>query len=145
MYKQQSAIRKISAIFLLILFTVNGVVFANSNPVMDKDKNLDISAIDAFMTKEIDRLHIPGASLAIVKENQVEYLQGYGISKPDGTKMTPQTPIVIGSVSKSFTALAIMQLVEQGKLHLDDTVSSILPTFQLANKEEAKKSPFYTC
>ncbi len=139
MYKQQSAIGKIIVIFLLILFTVNGVVFATSDPVMDKDKTLDISAIDAFMTKEIDRLHIPGASLAIVKENQVEYLQGYGVSKPDGTKMTPQTPIVIGSVSKSFTALAIMQLVEQGKLHLDDTVSSILPTFQLANKEEAKK------
>lgn len=142
MYKQQSAIGKIIVIFLLILFTVNGVVFATSDPVIDKDKTLDISAIDAFMTKEIDRLHIPGASLAIVKEHQVEYLQGFGVSKPDGTKMTPQTPIVIGSVSKSFTALAIMQLVEQGKLHLDDTVSSILPYYQRFNlliKKKLKK------
>ncbi|MGE7842778.1 serine hydrolase domain-containing protein [Lysinibacillus sp. NPDC093712] len=137
MYKKQLAILKISAMTLLMLFTtVNGVVFANGSVT---DKTLDIAAINAFMAKEIDRLNIPGASLAIVKENNIEYLQGYGVSSPDGTKMTPQTPIVIGSVSKSFTALAIMQLVEQGKIHLDDLVYNVLPGFQLADKEQSKK------
>ncbi|MFS8352609.1 serine hydrolase [Bacillus nitratireducens] len=63
---------------------------------------------------EIERLNIPGASLAIVKGDQAEYIQGYGVSNPDGTKMTSQTPIVLGSTTKSFTSLAIMQLVEQG-------------------------------
>jgi len=138
MDKIQSALPKILTMILLIVFTTgHSIVFANGEDITDN--SLDTSAIEAFMTKEIERLHIPGASLAIVKKDQVEYLQGYGISKPDGTRMTPQTPIVIGSVSKSFTALAIMQLVDQGILHLDDTVQSILPEFQLANKEETKK------
>ncbi|MFJ5766981.1 serine hydrolase domain-containing protein [Lysinibacillus sp. NPDC093210] len=138
MYKKQLATLKIFAMTLLMLFTtVNGVVFANGGDATDK--TLNISAIDAFMAKEIDRLNIPGASLAIVKKNQVEYLQGYGDSSPNGTKMTPQTPIVIGSVSKSFTALAIMQLVEQEKIHLDDFVHNVLPGFQLADKEQSKK------
>lgn len=137
MYKQL-AILKIFAMTLLMLFTTcNDVVFANSENVTDKA--LNISAIDAFMAKEIERLNIPGASLAIVKKDQVAYLQGYGVSSPDGTQMTPQTPIVIGSVSKSFTALAIMQLVEQGKIHLDDLVYVVLPGFQLANKEQSNK------
>lgn len=137
MYKKQLAILKIFAMTLLMLFTtVNGVVFANGDVT---DKTLDIAAINAFMAKENDRLNIPGASLAIVKENHVEYLQGYGVSSPDGTNMTPQTPIVIGSVSKSFTALSIMQLVEQGKIHLDDLVYNVLPGFQLADKEQSKK------
>ena len=137
MYKKQSAIRKIFVLTLLMLFASHGLVLANGHEV--RNIQLDMSTIDAFMTKEMERLHIPGASLAIIKENQVEYLQGYGVSNPDGTKMTPQTPIVIGSVSKSFTALAIMQLVEQGKIHLEDTVHSVLPDFQLANKEESEK------
>ena len=138
MDKIQSALLKILTMILLIVFTTgHSIVFANGEDITDN--SLDTSAIEAFMAREIERLHIPGASLAIVKKDQVEYLQGYGISKPDGTRMTPQTPIVIGSVSKSFTALAIMQLVDQEILHLDDTVQSILPEFQLANKAEAKK------
>ena len=91
------------------------------------------------MTNEIERLNIPGASLAIVKGDQVEYLQGYGISNPDGTEMTPQTPVVLGSVSKSFTALAIMQLVEQGKINLKEPVQTYIPWFQIADQEEAEK------
>ena len=49
------------------------------------------------MANEIERLNIPGASLAIVKGNQMKYLQGYGVANPDRTKITPQTPIVLGS------------------------------------------------
>ena len=138
MRKKQFVIGKIIVIAIVILMTsVNGVVFANENE--STNNNLDISKIDEFMTNEIERLNIPGASLAIVKGDQVEYLQGYGISSPDGTEMTPQTPIVLGSTSKSFTALAIMQLVEQGKISLEDPVQSYIPWFQIADKEESKK------
>ncbi|KQL36173.1 hypothetical protein AN959_08985 [Psychrobacillus sp. FJAT-21963] len=114
---------------------ISGVVFANEDE--STNGNLDISDIDEFMTNEIERLDLPGASLAIVKGDQVEYLQGYGFA--NGTNITPQTPIVIGSVTKSFTALAIMQLVEQGKIRLEDPVQSYIPWFQIADKEESKK------
>lgn len=122
---------------LILMTSVNGVAFANEDE--STNGNLDISAIDEFMTNEIERLNIPGASLAVVKGDQVEYLQGYGISNADGEKMTAQTPIVIGSVSKSFTALAIMQLVEQGEINLEEPVQSYIPWFQLADKEASKK------
>jgi CubicO group peptidase (beta-lactamase class C family) len=138
MQKKQFVIGKMIVIAILMIMTsMNGVVFANEND--STNGNIDISKIDEFMTNEIERLNIPGASLAIVKGDQVEYVQGYGISGPDGTEMTAQTPIVLGSTSKSFTALAIMQLVEQGKISLEDPVQSYIPWFQLADKEESKK------
>ncbi|MFJ7744793.1 serine hydrolase domain-containing protein [Peribacillus sp. NPDC097295] len=120
---------------LLVMTSVTGVGFANDQ----ESTKLDSSTIDTFMTKEIERLKIPGASLAIVKGEHVEYLQGYGISKTDGTKMTSKTPIVLGSVSKSFTALAIMQLVEQGKIRLQDPVQAYIPWFHIADKDESKR------
>lgn len=136
MRKKQFVIGKMIVIAILML-SVNGVVFANDNESING--NLEISNIDKFMTNEIERLNIPGASLAIVKGDKVEYLQGYGVSNPDGTEMTSQTPIVLGSVSKSFTALAIMQLVEQGRISLHDPVQSYIPWFQIEDKEESKK------
>ena len=97
MRKKQFVIGKMIVITILMLMTsVNGVVFANDNE--STNGNLDISNIDEFMTNEIERLNIPGASLAIVKGDQVEYLQGYGVCKPRWNKMTSQTPIVLGSV-----------------------------------------------
>ncbi|MBE1555752.1 serine hydrolase domain-containing protein [Sporosarcina limicola] len=138
MQKKQFIIGKIILIVILMLMrSVNGVVFANDNE--STNGNLDISTIDEFMTKEIERLNIPGASLAIVKGDQVEYLQGYGVSNPDGTEMTSQTPVVLGSTTKSFTALAIMQLVGQGKINLEEQVQSYIPWFQIADEEASKK------
>lgn len=137
MTKKQFVIVKMLVITMLLLMTyISGVVFANEDESSTKG-NLDISEINEFMTNEIERLNLPGASLAIVKGDQVEYLKGYGVA--NGTNITPQTPIVIGSVTKSFTALAIMQLVEQGKIRLEDPVQSYIPWFQIADKEESKK------
>ena len=139
MRKKQFVIGKMIVITILMLMTsVNGIVFANDN--QSTNGNLDISTIDEFMTNEIERLNIPGASLAIVNGDQVEYLQGYGVSNPDGTEMTSETPIVLGSTSKSFTALAIMQLVEQGKIRLEDPVHSYIPWFQMADQRGIQKN-----
>ncbi|PEW92337.1 serine hydrolase [Bacillus cereus] len=138
MRKKQFIIGKTFVIaILMLMISVNGVVFANDNE--STNGSLDISKIDKFMTNEIERLNIPGASLAIVKGDQVEYIQGYGVSNPDGTKMTSQTPIVLGSTTKSFTALAIMQLVEQGKIALEEPVQSYIPWFQIADEEASEK------
>jgi CubicO group peptidase (beta-lactamase class C family) len=52
--------------------------------------------------------NIPGLALGVVYGDEVVYLQGYGIAGPDGRAVTPQTPYILGSTSKSFTALAVM-------------------------------------
>ena len=84
--------------------SVPGVGFANEQ----ESTRLDSSTIDSFMTKEIERLKIPGASLAIVKGDSVEYLQGYGVSNPDGTKFVykiPCNPIFRGFMLRIKTNL----------------------------------------
>jgi CubicO group peptidase (beta-lactamase class C family) len=78
--------------------------------------------------------HIPGLALGVVRGREVVYLKGYGIAGPDGRAVTPQTPFILGSTSKSITALAIMQLVEAGKIGLDAPVTNYLPWFRTADK-----------
>ncbi len=76
---------------------------------------------------------IPGLSLGIVREGRTVHLQGFGEADGAGRDVTPQTPFIIGSLSKSFTALAIMQLVEAGQVDLDAPVRQYLPWFRVAD------------
>lgn len=78
---------------------------------------------------------IPGMAIAIVKDHQIVHAKGYGVADPSGRPVTPETPFIIGSASKSFTALAVMQLVEAGKIDLDAPVQRYIPWFSLANDE----------
>lgn len=93
----------------------------------------DFAAVDAYVEAQRQALHVPGLALAIVQGDQVAYLHGYGQATPGGRAVTPQTPFMIGSVTKSFTALAIMQLVEAGKVAVDAPVQRYLPWFRVAD------------
>jgi CubicO group peptidase (beta-lactamase class C family) len=90
-------------------------------------------AIDVYIEQQMRRLHIPGVSLAIVEGDQTAHLRGFGTARPSGEMPTPQTPFFIGSLTKSITALAVMQLVEAGKAELDAPVQRYLPWFRLAD------------
>jgi CubicO group peptidase (beta-lactamase class C family) len=92
----------------------------------------DVKKIDAFLQQTITQYRIPGLAVAVVKDGQVLFTKVYG-QAGQGRPVTPQTQFYLGSVSKSFTALAVMQLVEQGKLELDAPVQRYLPWFQVAN------------
>lgn len=72
-------------------------------------------------------------AIGITHRDNIIYLQGYGTAHPN-QPVTPTTPFYIGSVSKSFTALATMQLVEAGQLDLDTPVQKYLPWFQVADQ-----------
>jgi CubicO group peptidase (beta-lactamase class C family) len=95
---------------------------------------VDAAAIDSFVEGYLSRNSIPGASLVVTRGTELVLARGYGIAGP-GRPMTADTPMVIGSQSKSFTALAVMQLVEAGKLGLDAPVSRYIPWFQVADAE----------
>jgi CubicO group peptidase (beta-lactamase class C family) len=90
-------------------------------------------AIDEYITARMRSDHIPGVALAIVKGDQIVYLKGYGRADQSGRPVTPQTPFLIGSVTKPFTALAVMQLVEAGKVELDAPVQRYIPWFRTAD------------
>lgn len=125
---------KIFHIFLLMLIVVGWIVSPLSAKAEAKTFQIDPAKIDAYIEAAMDRLHIPGAALAIVKGDRTVYLKGYGISGPDQAPVTPQTPFVLGSTSKSFTALAVMQLAEAGKIELEAPVQRYLPYFRTADE-----------
>ena len=97
------------------------------------------NALDAYVEGQMQRLKIPGAALAVIEGDEVAYLRGYGFARPGGEAPGPQTPFFIGSLTKSFTALAVMQLVERGLVELDAPVQRYLPWFRVADPEASAR------
>lgn len=91
--------------------------------------------IDAYIEAQMQRLKIPGVSLAIVEGEQVMHLGGFGRSRPGGSAPSAQTPFFICSLTKSVTALAVMQLVEAGTIELDAPVQRYLSWFRVADPQ----------
>jgi CubicO group peptidase (beta-lactamase class C family) len=91
----------------------------------------DFVAIDTYLDREMRDVRIPGLALGIVHNDEIVHLQGFGVADGSGRVVTPQTPFILASASKSFTALAIMQLVEDGTVDLDAPVVSYLPSFSV--------------
>lgn len=101
--------------------------------------NDSYDAIDDYIERQMHRWNIPGVSLAIVEGDQIVHLRGFGHARPGGDAPTPQTPFFIGSLTKSFTALAIMQLVESGKIDLDAPIQRYLPWFRVADQQASSQ------
>jgi CubicO group peptidase (beta-lactamase class C family) len=99
----------------------------------------DFAAIDSYVAGQVRDLRIPGLALGIVRDDQIVHLQSFGTARPEGTPVTPQTGFVLGSSTKSFTALAIMQLVEAGKVELDTPVQRYLPWFRVADPDASAR------
>ena len=95
------------------------------------------SEIDGFVQAQMARHRIPGLALAITQGHEVVHMAGFG-SAGEGRSVTPQTPFRIASVSKPFTALAVMQLVEQGRVELDAPVQTYIPWFEVADGEASQ-------
>lgn len=84
--------------------------------------------VETKVPKLMAQARIPGLSLAIVKDDEIVYAEGFGSRKLEGRiPATPHTLYGIGSCSKSFAALAVMQLVEKGKISVDDPVNKYAP------------------
>jgi D-alanyl-D-alanine carboxypeptidase len=92
-------------------------------------------AIDKLANETLVKTGVPSASIAVVKDGQVVYVKAYGDARLDPkTPATSEMRYSIGSISKQFTATAILLLQEQGKLSLDDKVSKFIPDLTRANE-----------
>jgi CubicO group peptidase (beta-lactamase class C family) len=112
---------------------------ASSASERPDSSNDHYDAIDAYVLDVMRRLRIPGAAIAIIEGERIVHQRGFGRAHPGGETPTPQTPFFIGSITKSFTALAVIQLVEAGKVDLDAPVQRYLPWFRLADPEASAK------
>ena len=91
--------------------------------------------IDQLATDALVQSGVPSASIAVVKDGKIVYLKAYGSARLE--PKTPATPAMrysIGSISKQFTAAAMLLLQEQGKLSLDDKVAKFIPDLTRANE-----------
>jgi len=88
--------------------------------------DITTTLLDAFLADKRQSLGLPGLAVAIVRDSELLYAQGLG-NAVAGRAMTVHTPLIIGSLSKSFTAIAVMQLVGAGKLDLDVPVQRYIP------------------
>jgi CubicO group peptidase (beta-lactamase class C family) len=122
----KNSLRLCIAILLIFILTVPPA-FAAPGPT-------DFSEIDAFIEAYLARNHIPGVSLVVSQGGEPVYAKGYGSAGP-GRPMDADTPMFIGSQSKSFTALAVMQLVEAGLVDLDAPLQRYIPWFQVADSQ----------
>jgi CubicO group peptidase (beta-lactamase class C family) len=89
------------------------------------------AAIDAYVAHSL--AGTPGFALSIIHGDRVVHVKGFGVADARGTPVSAATPFVLGSESKSFTALGIMQLHERGILDLDAPVQRYLPWFRVAD------------
>jgi D-alanyl-D-alanine carboxypeptidase len=91
--------------------------------------NLSADVLDDFVESQIKERRIPGLSLAVIREGKVIRAAGYGMANLEHqVSATKDTVYEIGSISKQFAAEAIMLLVEDGKLKLEDPITKHLPS-----------------
>lgn len=94
----------------------------------------DLSAIDAYARRSLREYRVPAAAIVIVRDGRIVHLRGFGTDN-QGRPVTGATAFVLGSMSKSITALAVMQLVERKQLALDGAVRRYLPQFRVASAD----------
>lgn len=89
--------------------------------------------LTALIEHEMQDKDLPAISIALVDDQETVWARGFGHARPDSTPATAETVHRVGSVSKLFTDIAIMQLVERGEIDLDAPVSQYAPAFQPNN------------
>ncbi|HEY3055898.1 MAG TPA: serine hydrolase domain-containing protein [Thermoanaerobaculia bacterium] len=94
----------------------------------------DTASIDKAVAEVLAKSGAPSASIAVVKDGKIAYVRAYGTANLEAkTPATPQMRYSIGSISKQFTAAAVLMLAEEGKLSLEDKVVRWMPELTRAN------------
>jgi CubicO group peptidase (beta-lactamase class C family) len=97
---------------------------------MDLQERLDLAR---------EKAGVVGASLAVLSDGQVSAAASGSVNKATGVAATTDSLFQIGSMTKAYTATVVMQLVQQGRLHLDAPVVSVLPEFRVADLEATQQ------
>ena len=112
---------------VLALLAVLLVPFASAQ-TLSEEPETQRDAVDAYIHAEMQRRQIPGLALLVVRDGKIARAQGYGFANVElRVPVRPETIFQSGSMGKQFTATAVMMLVEQGKLSLDDPLTKFFP------------------
>jgi CubicO group peptidase (beta-lactamase class C family)/D-alanyl-D-alanine dipeptidase len=107
---------------------------AQSATAVRKDYADVVETLRTFIQQQMAEKELPALSIAIIDDQQIVWAEGFGMADPKNKiPATADTVYRIGSVSKLFTDIAIMRLVERGELNLDAPVTDYLPDFHPKN------------
>lgn len=100
----------------------------------------DLDELRARIAAIMERERIPGAGIALIDHDRVQWVGGMGLAdRESGTPVTADTLFRVGSLTKTFLVLALMQLVEQGRLDLDGSVAQLAPEIAMENRWAAER------
>lgn len=100
----------------------------------------DVAALDRWFQEQFDAAAYPGLGVVMVHEGRTLYARGFGVTSVDApTPLDADTPVGIGSLTKSLTALCLMRLVDQGRLDLDRPVTDYLADFHTADQVQSDR------
>ena len=128
-----------SRLFRFVVPAVLGLVLAvplaaAAGGVRPRFEPDDAEKLAADLAALVAKHHIPGAAVALVSTDGILWSGGFGAVPPEaGGSITPDTPFRVGSISKSLIALAVLRLVEAGRLDLQTPVSALLPEMEIPN------------
>jgi CubicO group peptidase (beta-lactamase class C family) len=121
-----------AAVGVLLTTTTSGGVGAGAPPHQRDGVAAVIASYQARIPELVAQEHIPGLALALVDGGRVVWQQGFGSTDSDGrTPVTVDTIFSVQSMSKVFTATAVMQAVQSGRLDLDVPITRYLPDFEV--------------
>jgi CubicO group peptidase (beta-lactamase class C family) len=104
------------------------------NAVAPQKYPATVALFDSFIRREMADKQLPGIAIALIDGAQIVWQKSYGFfDLRTKTPLAADTVFRVGSVSKLFTDIAVMQLVEQGKLDLDSPATKYLPDFKPRN------------
>lgn len=119
--------RAMIGVLAIVAVLVSAGGAARAQPAMNA------TAVHGFIEVQLARHRFPGVAVALIDQGQIIDVAGFGTAG-HGRPMTADTPMEIGSMSKMFTAVAVLQLVEHGAMGLDAPVRSYLPWFSVADQ-----------
>ncbi len=120
-------------VYLIGLLTLSAVCCFHILAQPETLNKLNSDSVDAFLRGQMQKRRIPGLQLAVVRHGKIVKLGAYGLANvQDSISVTDQTRFTINSITKAFTGVAIMQLVEAGRLDLEAPVSRYLDVLPAA-------------
>lgn len=127
-----SALKK-SLFFVFLLACIFSLAYTTQQPSESSEKDL-ASEIDSLLAK-VYEANEPGAAVLVKKEGKVLFRKGYGLADMElGVPVDPDMVFRLGSITKQFTAVAILMLAEQGKLSLQDDITKFIPDYPTQGK-----------
>lgn len=132
--------KTIHILLLSVLFLFSRIPYCSAESSSADITSQTLAHIEQYITEQIEQNDIPGASIAIVSGDHTLYAKGFGVADLDTrTPVTTTTTFTTGSAVKNITATAILMLRDEGKLSLDEPITTYIPEFRLADEGISKQ------